>query len=99
MDIAKAVALTAVGGLVVGAVGCGGDNKEASTPGASGEAASPSASAVGSQACCKALNHCKGQGGCSTDKHKCGGLNDCHGQGGCKHHKLEDGKTPDPACP
>jgi hypothetical protein len=33
---------------------------------------------------CKAMNDCKGMGGCKTDDHACKGLNDCKGRGGCK---------------
>lgn len=32
---------------------------------------------------CKAMNSCKGQGGCKTDKNACAGKNACKGQGGC----------------
>jgi hypothetical protein len=84
MDMAKAIALTAVSGLVVGAVGCGGDSKGSATPSGSGDAA-PSASQTGAKACCKGHNDCKKQGNCKVEgKNECKGQNDCKGQGGCK---------------
>ena len=38
---------------------------------------------VGKHAC-KAMNACKGQGGCKTDKSECKAKNACKGHGGCK---------------
>ena len=38
-------------------------------------------------ACCKAMNECKGKGGCAVEgKHDCQGKNECKGQGGCNKH-------------
>jgi len=51
-------------------------------PAAEGE----SATAEGKE-CCKAMNECKGKGGCAVEgKHECKGNNECKGQGGCNGH-------------
>ena len=36
---------------------------------------------------CKALNACKGQGGCTTGDAGCKGKNSCKGKGGCATNK------------
>jgi hypothetical protein len=42
--------------------------------------------------CCRALNECKGKGGCKVEaSHGCQGLNACKGLGGCNAHCV---KTP-----
>ena len=38
---------------------------------------------------CKAMNACKGQGGCKTEKNECKGHNACKGTGGCATVKHE----------
>jgi len=86
MDIAKTVALTAVGGLVVGLGACGGsDTKGSDTPAATGSEAAPPAGSSGAKTCCKGLNDCSKKGGCKTDANACKGLNDCKHKGGCSH--------------
>jgi hypothetical protein len=83
MNMAKTVALTAVGGMVVGIVGCGSSESNSNTPAAGTEAA-PSASQAATKACCKGNNDCKGKGNCKVEgKWSCKGQNDCKGKGGC----------------
>jgi hypothetical protein len=56
---------------------------------ASAEAAhAEEATATGAEkACCKAMNECKGKGGCKVEgKHACKNQNECKGQGGCNGH-------------
>jgi hypothetical protein len=88
MELAKNLAITAVGGLVVGLVGCG-KKEEAKDP--SGEAtaapadAAPAAGDAAAKACCKGKNECKGKGNCKVEGvNECGGKNECKGKGGCK---------------
>jgi hypothetical protein len=89
MDLAKSLAFSAVGGLVVGAMGCASDGKKAEEPSADSSAApaadtaAAAADASGAKACCKGLNECKGKGGCKTADHECAGKNDCGKKGGC----------------
>jgi hypothetical protein len=85
IQIGKALAFTAVGGMVAGLAGCGG---AAAADGAaaakSPEAAGAAAAAVGAKDCCKGKNECKGKGNCKNDKNDCKGKNECKGTGGCK---------------
>ncbi len=101
MDLAKSLAFSAVGGLVVGVVGCGGDGKKVDEPSADSSAAPAADSAMaaagdasGAKACCKQMNECKGKGGCKTADHDCATKNECSKKGGCS-------KRPDctPAAP
>ena len=79
MKLTNTMMAAAVGGILLGATGCGGATPAAASPGTeTGQTATPSKHA------CKAQNDCKGQGGCKTDKHACKAQNDCKGQGGCK---------------
>lgn len=89
MDMAKTVALTAVGGMVMGIVGCGSSTPEGTTPSGDSSAA-PSASSAAADAphCCKGLNSCQGKGGCKTDENKCRGLNSCKAKGGCHSEPM-----------
>ena len=79
IQMGKALAFTAVGGLVAGLVGCGSDQKTADAP--AGDATAAPAAA---KECCKNKNECKGKGGCKTDTNDCAGKNECKGKGGCK---------------
>ena len=87
IQLSKALAFTAVGGLLAGLSACGGDQKQpdnAAGPAASGDAAAGTA-APAAKDCCKGQNSCKGKGGCHVDgKQECKTKNDCKGQGGCK---------------
>ena len=71
--------VAAVGGLVAGtAFGC------KSKDGATSQPVSMHA--------CKALNECKGKGGCKTASNDCRGMNACKGKGGCatsEHHSCK----------
>jgi len=44
------------------------------------------AAAADAKACCKAMNECKGKGGCKTETNECAGKNECKGKGGCNAH-------------
>src|SRR5580698_10608829 len=89
MKVSHSLIAAAIGGILVGATGCGGGD----TPPAASPSAAPSASAAApatadsaaapAKHACKGQNACKGQGNCKTDKHGCKGQNDCKGQGGC----------------
>ncbi len=80
MNLNSTMMAAAVSGILLGASACGGATPPAASPGASADTAPTTAA----KHACKALNDCKGQGGCKTDKHACKTQNDCKGQGGCK---------------
>ena len=82
IQMGKALAFTAVGGLVAGLVGCGGDQKQAD--GAPAPSGDPTAAPAAAKECCKTKNACKNKGGCKTDANECAGKNECKGKGGCK---------------
>src|SRR5271165_3484186 len=95
MKISHSLIAAAVGGILIGATGCGGgDTPPAAAPANASPAATDTAApaAAGSAApaaapaknSCKGQNACKGQGNCKTDKHACKGQNGCKAQGGCK---------------
>lgn len=90
MELAKTLAFSAVGGLVVGVVGCGSKTEEAKDPSGEGTAApadtaAPAAGDAGAKACCKGQNECKGKGNCKVEgAQDCSGKNECKGKGGCK---------------
>jgi hypothetical protein len=90
MNLNNTMIAAAVGGILMGAVGCGGSTPPAASPDSTGASAvTAPAGSTGSampaaKHACKGQNDCKGQGGCKTDKHACKGQNDCKGQGGCK---------------
>ena len=80
INMSKAIAFTAVGGMVAGTlVACGGGEGAAKTA-ADGE----KMATAGAKDCCKGKNECKGKGNCKTDKNDCKGKNECKGKGGCK---------------
>ncbi len=88
MDLAKSLAFSAVGGLVVGAMGCASDGKKVDEPSADSSAmpadsAMPAAGESGAKACCKGMNECSKKGGCKTADHACAGQNECSKKGGC----------------
>ncbi len=92
MDLAKTLALSAVGGMVVGVVGCAGDQKKSDTPSGDSSATPAETSAPsGEKACCAGKNECKGKGGCKAQdgSHDCATKNECKGKGGCKHRTCE----------
>src|SRR5580692_4842968 len=86
MKVSHSLIAAAIGGILVGATGCGGgDTPPAASPSAATPSATPADSAAAAaKHACKGQNACKGQGNCKTDKHACKGQNDCKGQGGCK---------------
>lgn len=92
IDMSKALAFSAVSGIVAGIAGCGGSQaapanaepaKDPAAMAPAGSAAPADAAAVEKHSC-KGQNSCKGNGGCKTDKNACKGQNSCKGQGGCK---------------
>jgi hypothetical protein len=97
MNVSNSLLVAAVGGILLGATGCGGGSQpEPATeatpaatpapvvPGAAPADPAAAPAATGEKMSCKGLNDCKGKGGCKSDKHDCKGKNDCKGQGGCK---------------
>jgi hypothetical protein len=88
MSVHNMMIAAAVGGILMGVNGCGGETPPAASPESTGgsgmTAPAGSGSATPAKHACKGQNDCKGQGGCKTDKHACKGQNDCKGQGGCK---------------
>jgi hypothetical protein len=75
MNIGKALAVSAVSGILVGVLsGCGDSTPPAKAPETS---AAPAA-----KDCCKGKNECKGKSGCKAgDNASCAGQNACKGHG------------------
>jgi len=100
--ISSSILSAATTGILLGALsGCGGSTPPPETPAAGSEApavepapagdvpatdAAPAADAAESKSCCKAMNECKGKGGCRAGEHSCKGQNECKGKGGCNAH-------------
>ena len=87
MNLKSTMIAAAVGGILMGAAGCGDSTPPAKAPdNAAGTTAAPAATGAmpAAKHACKGQNDCKGQGGCKTEKHACKAQNDCKGQGGCK---------------
>ncbi len=80
MKLGKALAMTAVTGMIAALTGCAGNAAEAKDP--STNAAPPTA-----KDCCKGKNECKGKSGCKTETNaSCAGQNECKGKGtSCPH--------------
>ena len=79
MNASHALIAAAMGGILLGASGCGGSTKAADDP-----TSAETAAAEHDKQQCRGTNECRGKGNCKTDKHACKGQNDCKGQGGCK---------------
>ena len=77
MNIGKALAVTAVTGMLAGlAIGCN-DSNAAPAKSPSADPAAPAA-----KDCCKGKNTCKGTSGCKAgDNASCAGKNECKGKG------------------
>ena len=78
MNLGKALAMTAVTGMIAGLAACGGEQKA--------EPVAPTTDAVPAPTedknCCKGKNECKGKSGCKTETNaSCGGQNECKGKG------------------
>jgi hypothetical protein len=88
MKISTVLLAAAMGGALVGAVGCGDKMAPGATDPSAAAGSMPSTSETpampAAKHACKGQNGCKGQGGCKTDKNGCKGQNACKGQGGCK---------------
>jgi hypothetical protein len=86
IQMGKTLALTAVGGMVAGLVGCGSSAPAPTDPSAAPAADPASATAVPeAKDCCKGKNECKGKGNCKVEGgNDCKGKNECKGKGGCK---------------
>lgn len=76
MNLGKALAMTAVTGMIAGLAACGGENQaEPKTP-------STNTAAPTDKNCCKGKNECKGKSGCKTEQNaSCAGANTCKGTG------------------
>lgn len=78
MNIGKTLAISAVTGILLGAVGCGGGDASSAAP----KTPSTDTAAPTPKDCCKGKNTCKGTSGCKTDQNAtCAGHNDCKGKG------------------
>ena len=79
MNLGKTLAMTAVTGMLAGALAaCGGHQAEAKDP--STTDAVPAAPTE--KDCCTAKNECKGKSGCKAgDNASCAGQNECKGKG------------------
>ena len=76
MKLGKALATSAVTGMLAALTGCGaGDNLPAKAP-------STDVPAVSERNCCKGRNGCKNKSGCKTETNAaCAGQNECKGKG------------------
>jgi hypothetical protein len=77
MNIGKTLAISAVTGILMGVVGCGGADANTAPKTPSTDTAAPTP-----KDCCKGKNTCKGTSGCKTETNAtCAGHNDCKGKG------------------
>ena len=77
MKLGKALATTAVSGMLAALTGCGGAPESASP-----KAPATDVPTIGERNCCKGKNACKGKSGCKTETNAaCAGQNDCKGKG------------------
>ena len=75
MKFGKALATTAMTGMLAALTGCGAAQVPAKAP-------ATDVPAVGERNCCKGRNGCKGKSGCKTETNAaCAGQNDCKGKG------------------
>jgi hypothetical protein len=79
MNIGKALAVSAVSGILMGVLaGCGGGNADAAAPKTPSTDNAPPAA----KDCCTGKNECKGKSGCKAGQNAaCAGQNACKGQG------------------
>lgn len=83
IQMGKAMAFTALGGLVAGLVGCAGEQTKTDSPAGAGTT-DPSATPADAKECCKGKNPCSGKGRCAVPgQNECAGKNPCGGKGGC----------------
>jgi hypothetical protein len=79
----EALLTIAVAGLLSGALGSSCAKSTSDAPAAAAKQdANPAALGLAKHAC-KAMNECKGQGGCKAGDAGCAGKNTCKGKGGC----------------
>jgi hypothetical protein len=84
MDLAKTLALSAMGGMVVGVVGCASEQKKAADGPSADSTAAADSGATGEKKCCAGKNECEGKGGCKVPGvNECKGQNKCKSKGGC----------------
>lgn len=81
MNVGKALAMTAVTGMLAALSGCA--DKNAADP----KVPSTDVAPMGDKNCCKGKNECKGKSGCKAgDNASCAGKNECRGKGtSCPH--------------
>ncbi len=79
MNIGKALAVSAMSGMLMGVLaGCGGGGADSAAP----KTPTVDTSAPAAKDCCVGKNECKGKSGCKAGANtKCAGQNDCKGQG------------------
>lgn len=79
MNIGKALAVSAVSGILVGVLAGCGDSKPAQ---ADPKVPTADTTAPAAKDCCKGKNECKGKSGCKAgDNASCAGKNECKGKG------------------
>jgi hypothetical protein len=79
MNVGKAMAMTAVTGMLaaLAGAGCGNADSMAAPKAPSTDVAPPA-----DKNCCKGKNECKGKSGCKAgDNASCAGQNECKGKG------------------
>jgi len=64
MNLTNSMIAAAVGGILMGAVGCGGSTPPAQEPTAGTTAPASASATPAMKHACKGQNDCKGQGGC-----------------------------------
>lgn len=75
MKVGKALATTAMTGMLAALTGCGAPAPPANAP-------ATDVPVVGEKNCCKGRNGCKGKSGCKTETNAaCAGQNECKGKG------------------
>ena len=75
MTLGKALATTAMTGMLAALTGCGAGEPSPKAP-------ATDVPAVGQQNCCMGKNACKNKSGCKTETNaSCAGQNDCKGKG------------------
>lgn len=83
MNLGKSLAMTAVTGMLAGALAaCGGNTPEAKDPSATDPSTNAAPPATEEKSCCSGKNECKGKSGCKAgDNASCAGQNECKGKG------------------
>jgi hypothetical protein len=84
----SSIAMAAMAGLISGGAGLVGCAHHDQPPAAGVQATSSDASVTAAgKHDCKAMNDCRGKGGCQSGDNGCAGKNSCKGKGGCSTNK------------